>query len=245
MECLGCIKKEKDNQECEEFNLYFEQIMPKKSSHTYENLVLLINNSWDNEIKNEIFNQITKTNYLLNTQIIEKVNPMYVISKKNLKLFRKNISRRNVKRFILVFLINPNFINSDLNIFLSLAELFMKYTDKNLYCLSYITLTNKKNSLYSRKFESDTDDAISLMCKKNTKKEMSDTKKKIDIIKDVGKNISYIKCFVDVDVLSSSLSSLFWKLEAGEVVHFDNFHVLKKSNCQSVDMNLNRYISFK
>ena len=261
MECLGCKKViKKDERERDRFYFYFEQKAPKIPLHHSENLVLLVNNSGDDTIKRDVFSQIIETD-TISLKIIEKSNPMYTLSKRNLKLFERNLSRRNIKRFIIVFLINPNFIESDLKIFLPLAELFMKYKDKSLYCMSYITLTEnlnhveisgnaiplmryeKNNNVLTEKIS---DNALSFTRKNATKdKKITKVMKTIDMIRNNAENISYFKCYSYLDTLKRDLVTLFWKLGVGNMIQFEYFHIpLKCDNYKSFSLNMNRRISY-
>lgn len=260
MECLGCKKvKKKDEREGDLFYFYFEQKAPKIPLHQSENLVLLVNNSGDDTIKRDFFSQIIETD-TISLKIIEKSDPMYNLSKRNLKLFEQNLSRRNIKRFIIVFLINPKFIDSDLKIFLPLSELFMKYKDKSLYCMSYIIFTENLNRVEildnaiplmrceknNASTEKISDNALSFTRKNATKdKKITKVMKTIDMIRNNAENISYFKCYSHLDTLKRELVTLFWKLGVGYMIQFEYFHLpLKCDNYKSFSLNMNRRISY-
>ena len=253
MECLGC-KKAKDERDCDRFHFYFEQKAPKIPLHCSENLVLLVNNSGKDSVKKDVFSQITETD-TINLQVIEKSKPMYTLSKKNLKYFKRNLSRRNIKRFIIVFLINPKFIESDLKIFSSLAELFMEYKDKSLYCMSYVTLTENLNDaeisnnaiplMRNASPRENSDTSISFMRKQRNNQKLNKVMKKIDMIMNNAENISYFKCYSRLEKLRSQLVELFWKLGIGNMLQFESFLTpLQDDNHKSFSLNMNRRISY-
>ena len=170
MECLGC-KKEKSKQDCEEYNLYFRQLIPKRPSNISENLLLIIKNSHNIEIGENFFSGIRDMN--LNFKLIERKNPMHKFSKKELKYFKQNI--HNVKKIIIIFLLDPMYIGSDINVFVPLSKIFTSYKDKSLYCMSYILL-NDNNEKFIR--NNVNIDKILLLNEKNNIQHMYKVKKK-------------------------------------------------------------------
>lgn len=235
MECLGC-KKEKNKRYQEDYNSYFRKLAPKNPAHVSENLLLIVRNSYNTGIEENYFCDVKDANS--NLKIIESETPMYKISKKQLRCFEKNVSRRNIKRLIIIFLLDPSFVNSDVDIFVSLSTIFKKYKDKNLFCMSYILLKDNYHENNNDISEKNIDTSIS--------NENNDVMK--SMITKVNKrhinNISYFKCYTTANILRGDLIKLLFSMNVSRVLGFFTFFEFKiDKKFSSFSLNINRYIT--
>ena len=104
--------------------------------------------------------------------------------------------------------------------------------------MSYILLNDNNEKFIKNNVNID---KILLLNEKNNIQHMYKVKKKVE--KGQIHNVSYFKCYTNINLLREELSDLLYSLGLSKTLHFHNFFELKIDNLSSFYLNINRFIN--